>query len=237
VLTKENKTSGGLFLEDEKQPGTRLVDIKGGSRDDIKPSSRERAKTPDDDIWENWGEPGTVDRFNESEGSIKRRKVETTRKNSETGQRKGPFIDESDSEEDDNAASNNFGIRVPRHSEENLGKPRSIYSEMGTESATAVETPSLVRAATRDAEEDRDDAVADDFEDIDDELEGEDFTGRPWIEEEAMAFGMLEDNTIVDPADDTETTEGVPTCPICETSLGGLSDSVSILDGPAMKCF
>jgi DNA cross-link repair 1A protein len=238
-VSQDNQPSGGLFLEDDKRSSQRLVDIRDGHRNSAKQVKTERTKTPDYDTWDNWHDLRDEDegKFNENGGSNKRRKVESPppppeRKNSDPRQRKGPFIDESDSENEDSAEYNYFDTvsASAQAPEEAAGESPNISSA----TPTAVEPPSLVRAATSKAEEDSDDAVADDFDDIEDELEGEDFMERPWMEEEAQAFGILEDDAIIDTADDTRKTSEVSTCPICQTSLAGLSDSVSYRSKPSV---
>ena len=99
-------TTGGLFLEDTRNAEARPDDVVRG---------RSRSRTPDDI----WGETETG-RFNENESSVKRQKTgesteslfeddEDDGKGNKIGSKQpksnakqsGPFIDESDSEEED----------------------------------------------------------------------------------------------------------------------------------------
>lgn len=195
----EDTSFDALFVEDRRRQPQNLVDIRENGQwkarqvDPIKPSSSIDDFFGDpDDIKEN-----DVTRFNESGGSMKRRKVDTPPVVKQKEQR-GPFIDESDSEEESEYSDIVLSTDTPKQ----------ISSQ-----PTPREPPPLVREATSNFEPG---AVADDFEDIeDDELEGEDFMDRPW------ADGELEDAT-----DDNEVLGDESACPICQNSLAGLSDSV-----------
>lgn len=190
-----------LFVEDRRRPSKNLVDIrengqlKARQADPVKPnSSMDDLFDGSDNLKEN-----DVTRFNENGGSLKRRRVDSPPRRQQKEQR-GPFIDESDSEEEDGYAN------IPLSAD---AKPEKKIPSQPTPS----DPPSLVREATSNF---KPGAVADDFEDIeDDELEGEDFMERPWVE---PGEDVIDDNN--EPLSDG------PACPICQTSIAGLSDSV-----------
>jgi DNA cross-link repair 1A protein len=168
----------GLFVEDTKRSWKNLVDI----RDDGRTTSKQVNPTTNAGPAE-----AETERFNENAGSIKKRKVDPPVSKKEKEHR-GPFIDESDSEDD---------------------IPYADITKNPAQPELRVDPP-LVRAATSNYESS---AVADDFDDIEDELEGEEFMER-WMEE-ANVFDAEVDR---------------PSCPICQTSLEGQSDSVGLLD-------
>jgi DNA cross-link repair 1A protein len=58
--------------------------------------------------------------------------------------------------------------------------------------------------------------VADDFDDIEDDIEGDEFLERAWMQDETEAFGW-----------ENDTMDDGPACPICQASLVGQSDAVS----------
>ncbi|KAH8690622.1 DNA repair metallo-beta-lactamase-domain-containing protein [Talaromyces proteolyticus] len=193
-----------LFVEDKRRPYKNLVDIRENWRSNTKQASPEKPKLSNEDRLgsSDSQKENDVSRFNESGGSLKRRKFDSSPPRKEK-EYKGPFIDESDSEDDiENECSN-----IPQPED-----TRSV--KRATETITTREPPPLVRENTSNVEPG---AVADDFEDIeDDELECEDFMERPWTE------GELEDS-IVD--DNSEKPDDDPACPICQASLAGQSDS------------
>ncbi|KAL1964851.1 hypothetical protein VTN77DRAFT_6353 [Rasamsonia byssochlamydoides] len=241
ALRGDDQGSGGLFLEDKKGQRVGIADNNVKRGDDVEWFPRERSKTPDD-IWgnpdsplkaEDAGEPEDEKRFNENEGSVKRRKVESPTPlggaNSKAQKRQGPFIDESDSEGEDLSAFRELDVHLSHHAAQLEMKGSAEVSTDSTsvianERSTAVEPPSLVRAATSNAGDDCDDAVADDLDDIEDEFEGEDFLEGPWMEEEGNVPGLDEDDKDA-VGECREQSPEVPTCPICQANLGGLSDS------------
>jgi DNA cross-link repair 1A protein len=251
-LKGDNQSSGGLFLEDRKRGQPKVADDNNGDKvedDDTEWFPRERSKTPDDAIWGNPDSPieagkdprpDNEERFNENGGPVKRRKIDSSGvgggANSGTRRRQGPFIDESDSEEEGIAALRDFDVNVSPpvvqpETKDNAEESTDNTPVTAKERSSAVERPSLVREATSNVGDDRDDAVADDSDGIEDELEGEDFLEGPWMEEENTA-GLDEDDKIMGWADDSmgesqEPTSESPTCPVCEAGLGGMSASVS----------
>ncbi|OKL63432.1 hypothetical protein UA08_01829 [Talaromyces atroroseus] len=208
---KENdalpKEESGLFVEDTKRSWKNLVDIKDEGRTTTSKKLNPIGNAGPAEKSYNSKEPES-ERFNENAGSIKKRKVDSLIVNRKEKEHRGPFIDESDSEEDDDDI-----ISYTDVNNTNNTQPRP---EQNVDQTLAFEPPPLVRAATSNYESS---AVADDFDDIEDELEGEDFMEQPWMEEEASALGML-DGSVVDDR---------PSCPICQASLEGQSDSEASL--------
>ncbi|KAL4932887.1 uncharacterized protein BDV17DRAFT_279235 [Aspergillus undulatus] len=227
----------GLFLEDKRRVNG------GGVGGDRRETLRERSRTPDD----LWGEDDGIggaesvgnddERYNENVSAVKRRKVdspvlptestaakETSRKLQKVS---GPFIDESDSEEEELGALQDFGT------EEGIGdKGKEILGETNaTESTTpleedqpakrefAADVPPLVREVTSHMQ----DHDYPDFDDIDGEGDGEgalDSADEDAIREEETP-GFDANNTSLD-IDET------PTCPVCQGSLDGFDETSSI---------
>ena len=180
-MKREESAGDDLFIEDKNRGYKNLVDIK----DDAKTQPTNVPIPSITSTEEPKPEDSESDRFNESTGSNKKRKLDSPIV-------KGPFIDESDSEdEDEYPYSNN---NQPEQTENDDDRP-----------------PSLVRAATSNFE-----TVADDFDDIEDDIEGNEFLESAWMQSESEAFGL--DNGAI---------EDGPSCPICQASLAGQSDAVS----------
>lgn len=183
VLKREESVGDDLFVEDKNRRSKNLVDIK----DDRKTTKTNSIPVPSTiPIDEPKSEETESDRFNESTGSNKKRKLEAPVV-------KGPFIDESDSEDDDEYS---YSDTKPIEQSEN-----------------EIEPPPLVRAATSNFETS---AVADDFDDIEDDIEGDEFLERAWMQDESADFGL-----------DSDAIDDGPSCPICQASLVGQSDGVS----------
>ncbi|KAJ5676374.1 hypothetical protein N7536_012546 [Penicillium majusculum] len=237
--SSRNDPAGGLFLEDKKG----LAKIERATAT----SERERSLTPD--FWGNDDEFSKPDakRYNENDTAVKRRKVdspgspvnETQQPDTEsktekvptpapaptkTQKRSGPFIDESDSE-DDMEAYRELNETTPAARDmtnETLQMDKIVATERTSESAP----PPLVRAATNNADNDEY-ANFDDIED-EDELIGEEFRNRPWEGEEQEHQIDLE----VDPDKDLNDCSGVEdiegevsTCPICQMVLKDLNET------------
>lgn len=233
-------TSGGLFLEDKKG----LANIERAAV----PSEQERSPTPD--IWGDDEESPEADdqRYNESDSAVKRRKVESPSTSADEAQqteaepattkapappkiqkRSGPFIDESDSEDDMEAyreiEENNVLITDVTNNE-----PSPIDKMVSTERPSESAPPPLVRAATNDANNDEH-ANFDDLEE-EDELIGEESRNWPWEGEEET----LEVDLELDAQKDLKECSGaedidreVTTCPICDTALKGFNETVGTL--------
>lgn len=236
---------GGLFLEDR---GRRADQGDGDQADVEEDAVRERPKTPDDDLWGGGDENGDdglftereneEERFNENGGSVKRRKVdspssslaggskdgEEKNKTTTTGsiRRSGPFIDESDSEDDLDAFRE---IDVPVEAEANIRKQeREKGQEEDNVADDTLDNDSpqdhpLVREASH-----MDDLFAD-FDDLEADP-GEDALEQP-LEEQEDGLGLERYDSNGGGPGEAE----APACPICQADLAGLSDTVSRLYG------
>ncbi|CAI6332152.1 unnamed protein product [Periconia digitata] len=199
-------------------------------------------------------------RYNESSGSYKKRKLDQddtivrgispvakmehsaalkvppadTREQIPRVTRKiGPFVDDSDSEPDDETSIPRRGT-LSRYQNEVIAR-----SELFEESHLADQTPPidpvppfLKPKGPSNVQEDHDD----DFADVEDDLllEGEEYDERRWMAEqhrlEAKALGFEGDLDDFDPPDlfpdndANDTNCATPTCPLCNTSLSGLSE-------------
>ncbi|KAJ5953055.1 DNA repair metallo-beta-lactamase [Penicillium vulpinum] len=236
--SSRNDTSGALFLEDKK--GLAKIEQTAVTNE------RERSLTPD--IWGDDEEFLEADnkRYNENNSVVKRRKVdspvtpvnETQQPDDEskttnspapattsikTQKRSGPFIDESDSEDD---------MEAYRELHETTSTTKDVTNEtlqmdkIVATQRTSEPTPSpLVRAATSNFDNDEY-ANFDDIEE--DELIGEEFRNRPWEGEEQEQQIDLE----VDPDKDLNDCSGVEDiegevsrCPICQMALKDLNET------------
>ena len=198
----------GLFLEDRRNEVNNIN----------KTEDRRRSITPDEEMF--WDE----DRFNEIGGSVKRPKVEgpafgesrTEEPSTVVAKKKqsGPFIDESDDDDDGQDA-----FRDADQSSMTNGKLTN--SELTALDCSAV--ASLVKATTSDIREE-----VDDVDDIEDELDGEDFEKRLWMDEETRAFEDIDSINANEMAafPDINEIEGTPSCPICQINLNGQNDTV-----------
>jgi DNA cross-link repair 1A protein len=217
------------------------------------PESREsRSRTPDD-IWgdEDGSEDVTqpeVGRYNENGNSVKRRKVDSASavdqgdvtclaKPTKLRQVSGPFIDESDSEDDLGDDLDAFKEvdqevpsleRTPTGNEDKSPTSSVIVNPALKEQPSAVAAPSLVREATSHA---GDDEFAN-FDDIEDDNFLDHDTLDPfYADEDAGENPDFLDSTAMDDSlginDVRECSGGEgPACPICQSDLSGLSESV-----------
>lgn len=201
----------------------------------IETSDRARSRTPED-IWgecDDFLEPDDR-RFNEHGSSLKRRKVDSPNALIENGQSdsgskpakpasakaatSGPFIDESDSEDDMEAYRE---LEEPSTALANMQNGQSSPVKDDPDRDTPADLPPLVREVTSYAGDDEF-ANFDDLEE--DEPVGEEFRERPCEDEEQDL--RFDDNDI----DETDTTDNasVNACPICQRALTGFSDAVCI---------
>ena len=230
----KSDTSEGLFLEDKK--GLAKV---GQTAATVDLTARSRSRSPED-IWgenEDFMEPDRA-RYNETGQSSKRRKVDSpdASNNQEPDDirnavkskpaeksNSGPFIDESDSE-DDMEAYRELKETIPGVT--NNDNAPSSDDEPRT-NALAVKPPrSPVRDATNDANDDEF-ANFDDIEDGD-EFIGEEFRERPWAEEDEghkSDFGMITPYDSNDSSNFDTEPEGASTCPICQRALVGFNET------------
>lgn len=240
------KDAGGLFFDDKRGRVTRTEENKDNDGAEI---TRGRSRTPDDDLWEERED----ERFNENHAAVKRRRIQEASSLEEESKEdvtakditpvsikakknNGPFIDESDSEDDLEAFRE--VVDVP---DESTSKPKSdgelVFGaaagdispkdESSDTPPLAAERPPLVREATSHIE---DDEFAD-FDDLEeDEFRGEDFLEGQWTEEqkdlELRGYETPETSGAGETNEDTN--NEMPSCPICQASLGGLSHSVCL---------
>jgi hypothetical protein len=177
------------------------------------------------------------ERFNETGSAVKRQKVESLGAKGDTeGKREaakakkvsGPFIDESDSEDEGLDAFKDPGYGeghimsnptiTETDSKETANRSPSSEEETARKRAFAADVPPLVREATSHMQDD-------DYPDFD-EIDGDEEGGLLDIaDEEAMrkheAFGLDTSADIDDSTDDT------PACPVCQGSLKGFDEGVS----------
>ncbi|CBF79690.1 DNA cross-link repair protein PSO2 [Aspergillus nidulans FGSC A4] len=225
----------GLFLEDKKSRDARL-----GQEKNIE---RERSRSPD--IWgsrsgdkenENAGaarslEEGMeegIDRYNESENAVKRRKVDleapharsVERLSSKAQKISGPFIDESDSENEGLEAFREYADGEADVAPEKDVKESEAHSDENQTAGKrdlAADISPLVREATSHMQEDE----YPDFDDIEAggvEDEGLDFECEAAVDEETFGFDAN------DTTADTIHADEKPTCPVCQGSLEGFDE-------------
>ncbi|CAI7636685.1 unnamed protein product [Penicillium glandicola] len=230
-----NDPAGGLFLEDKKG----LAKIERAATT----SERERSLTPD--FWGDNEDSLKLDdkRYNETDTAVKRRKVdspgtpvnETQQPDAEskttkapattkTPKRSGPFIDESDSE-DDMEAYREFYETTPATIEV-TNETLQMDKIVATQRTSELTPPPLVRAATSNADNDEY-ANFDDIEEEEDELIGEEFRNRPWEGEEQEQIDLeVDPDRALNDCSGVEDIEGeVSTCPICQMVLNDLNET------------
>ncbi|OQE91401.1 hypothetical protein PENNAL_c0009G08774 [Penicillium nalgiovense] len=233
-----NDAAGELFLEDKK--GLAKIEQTAVT------SERERSLTPD--FWGDDEEFLKADdkRYNESDTAVKRRRVDSTDSPvNETQQsdaeskttkapvaapvpakiqkRSGPFIDESDSEDD---------MEAYRELQETTPATRDVTNEtsqvdkiVATQRTSEPTTQPLVRTATNNADNDEY-ANFDDIEE-EDELIGEEFRNWPWEEEQEQQVDLeVDPDKYLNDCSGLEDIEGeVSTCPICQMELKDLNET------------
>ncbi|KAE8384363.1 cytochrome P450-domain-containing protein [Aspergillus alliaceus] len=223
---------GGLFLDEKNGAKVVLVDPST--------SPRSRSQTPDD-IWEEkgdfTGEGEDEGRFNENGSAVKKRRVgddshsreseverkvvaAATRAPVKSKQVSGPFIDESDSEED-LGAFGGFGDEPTVSGNVGLGDD----DRKDQDRASDVAVPPLVREATSHIEDDE-------FANFD-ELEGDEFRGEELLDlenedEEGVRYAVFgfDDSNDLSAIEECDMDPGgsSPVCPICQVELVGLSE-------------
>ena len=235
---------GGLFLDDRNGKKSALID----------PSTppRSRSRTPDD-IWgEGDGdlvapkEEEEGDRYNENGSAVKKRKIESESDSPRTDQAKdeasattpapaksrqvsGPFIDESDSEEDLGAFGDFGDEPAVLATAEDVKDATGANNDRKDDDRTSdVAVPPLVREATS-LIEDNELANFDDLEENEFggeegllDQENDDAEG---IEKTVFCFDDSNDSPAPEECD-VDPGNGVAVCPICEIELVGLSDVV-----------
>ncbi|PKX99352.1 DNA cross-link repair protein PSO2 [Aspergillus novofumigatus IBT 16806] len=244
--SQASNTAGSLFLEDKN--GSRSLKTGAGILD----SRESRSRTPDD-IWGD--EDGKEDvlepeneRYNENGNSVKRRKVDSSpavdqgddsrpSKPTKARQVSGPFIDESDSDEDLDDDLGAFGEidqgepsfkRTVAGDEEKSPTSSVDVNPALKEQPSAVAAPSLVREATSYA---GDDEFAN-FDDIEDDnfLEDDNSLDPFYADEDAgekadfLDSNVMDDSLGINDVSECSGDEG-PICPICQSDLSGLSEA------------
>ncbi|KAL4920757.1 cytochrome P450-domain-containing protein [Aspergillus aurantiobrunneus] len=233
LLKRESSSTNGsgeegLFLEDRRK--------NGNSANNGNERVRDRSRTPDDI----WGEEESVDavraldseRYNKSDSTVKRRKVDQAVSQSDSAEQKeivrkfqkvsGPFIDESDSEDEGLEAFRDLGDgdnqeQIPGENGIKESVRSSDQDQTARKREFAADVPPLVREATSHTQDDE----YLDFDDIGDEVEGRGFLDgedEDEVKDEETSGSDLDDQS-ADIAD-IET----PTCPICQESLEGLDE-------------
>ncbi|KAF2806698.1 DRMBL-domain-containing protein [Mytilinidion resinicola] len=261
------KPNGNImaFFKKAEEINTRLfVEERGGRRSED--------EDEEDEVDVGWGdgeeeemkaeEDEKIERYNENGGSIKRRKfgedwgctppppdiveddkvVKVSGDGDEKPRRVGPFIQESDSEDEDIDMIKRMASR--RAIEKGPSGGSRSNSELDAEESKMDDSerfpkPVLLKTESTDYTAGGDFEEFQDFED-EDLPEGEEYDERRWIDEqrrlEEMADGFegeasldegtsifdqvsegVEDGMIVEDSDG-------PSCPLCSTSLAGLSD-------------
>ncbi|KAL4786221.1 cytochrome P450-domain-containing protein [Aspergillus varians] len=218
----------GLFLEDKRKAKYPLSngEVRG----------RERSRTPDD-IWGE-GENAVVveslddgkERYNESGPAVKRCKVDSSlAQDNSAGETKaprkvqkasGPFIDESDSEDEGLEVFRDFGVhqeQAPRESESKESGTPFEEDNTSRKRNFAADVPPLVRETTSH--------VQDEFSDFDDIEEDE-------VGEEGFFLDVLDEDRgdetpgfdVNDTSADSVDVDETPTCPVCQGNLEGFSE-------------
>lgn len=225
-----NETTEGLFLEDKRgRGGIETASIT------VETSERARSKTPDD-IWEDDFLETGDSRYNENEASAKRRKVDSSDALTETTQsastkelkesdppkktNNGPFIDESD-DEDDMEAYRELEQTSPLVQAMNNDIPSTTNYESSEDLAELEQLPPLVRDAAT--------YIGHDGQTNFDELEEDGYVGQELRENFCWEDIDLEQPServdlkgLNDPRDDEP---NCVTCPICQTPLAGQSET------------
>ncbi|KAE8354196.1 cytochrome P450-domain-containing protein [Aspergillus coremiiformis] len=238
---EDSSTSNGggrLFLDDRNGKKSALIDLST--------PPRSRSRTPDD-IWGE--EPGDLaaskeeeERYNENGSAVKKRRVESESDSREdqvkdeapaatlapakSRQVTGPFIDESDNEED-LGTFGNFGDEpaVLKEAEPEETDATDVHDDRKDNDRTSdVAVPPLVREATSHIEDDK-------FANFDD-LEANEFNGEELLDEdneddgpEEIVFGFDDSNDSTALEDcDVYSGGGTTVCPICQVELVGLSE-------------
>jgi DNA cross-link repair 1A protein len=225
-----NDTVDALFLEDKK--GLAKLE-QAAVKFEANGRSRSRSRSPEDI----WGDDDGIlkeddQRYNENGSSSKRRKVESPSEMIEAenalksakssvplkAATSGPFIDESDSEDDMEAYREVDGTS-PAPATTINDRLSALYDDPAGD--RPAEQPPVVREVTSLTNDD----VYANFDDLEeDEAVGEEFRERPWEDEEELRLDDENDN---DDLNGTDTTDASVTCPICQEALAGLSEAVS----------
>ncbi|BCS30055.1 DNA cross-link repair protein PSO2 [Aspergillus puulaauensis] len=220
----------GLFLGDSKRAKN---PVDNGS-----PRGKERSRTPDD-IWgeedfDNGKSLEEGDKYNQNGSAMKRRKMDSAEADSSSAEKtakkarkaSGPFIDESDSEDEGLEAFRDIGDGddqeqvLEKKDAEELAMP-SDGDQTARKRTFAADVPPLVREATSHMQDDE----YPDFDDIEgDEVEGEEFLGASDGDEVRECEAAF-DPDANDLSTDTLNIDETPTCPVCQGSLEGVDET------------
>lgn len=223
----------GLFLGDSKRAKN---PVDNGS-----PRGKERSRTPDD-IWgeedlDNGKSLEEGDKYNENGSAVKRRKMDSAQADSSSAEKtakkarktSGPFIDESDSEDEGLGVFRDLGNGddqeqvLEKKDAEELAMP-SDGDQTARKRTFAADVPPLVREATSHMQDDE----YPDFDDIEgDEAEGEEFFLGASDGDEVRECEATFDPDANDLSTDTLNIDETPTCPVCQGSLEGVDETVS----------
>ena len=227
----------GLFLEDKRRAQNQNTPTR--SEEDARPRSR----TPDD-IWgeEEDSTEGKDERYNENESSVKRRKMSSTSASAPNEQSEdeikpakaasarkatsGPFIDESDSEDDLDAYQElDETADVPDFNIPKLSPP--INGDAAGESPAESEQPPLVREDTHDDNDEYENFDDDEGREFVDEFDYDDIE-RPSTELCSEDIALINELQALD-RESRESLDTEPTCPSCQGPLTGLSEQVGFV--------
>ncbi|KAJ5900112.1 hypothetical protein N7495_004856 [Penicillium taxi] len=228
------------FVKKDDRPDDLFLEDKKGLTKSIETSKNGQLET--EDIWGAGDDMILPDdtRFNEN-SPVKRQKVDsssispenrlhdpaskpTTPAPTRAKKSNGPFIDESDSEEEDLEAYKELNETSYTNfdTEHNL-KAIATDDSIG-DPHTGLRQPPSVRKATIDAENEEESPNFDDLEE--DEFLGEEFRERPWeLEEQEENYKHELNATSNNEFADAPTDIGLNTCPICPKDLTGLTET------------
>lgn len=243
VVTDKQEEDDVLFLENSLAKDGAITPLQTPTP----PREQSSNETLADDV--DIGAQGSpLSRYNEDGMPSKRRRTEIERKQSQIGEIKtvgnrGPFVDDSDSDDESVETSKLPVFQSGSHEKESDMVPRETPPVIERQSLgkdpVSPAVPNLKREATSIGEANDFDGI-EDF--IDDEFpeEGEEYLERRWMEEQAEfeegleeeGQGVGNDTMEVESGDPIDTTNSVPringstTCPICGGNTAGLTDQV-----------
>lgn len=238
----ENKDQS-LFLDewDEGKAGD-LTQTPTPPREDV--SIQEPSAAAFDSLRSN-----DLSRFNESTNPYKRRRLEasTIAENPTSvrrdSQKRGPFVEDSDSNEEDGSTSLGEVNSLPEAVDDGASPTITTTCSRCVEAVppfvdaqAVLSIPHLKRESTSLADDNDFDGI-EDF--IDDEFpeDGEEFRERKWMEEQELELGLGDEpdpdisslptkDELLDSFIDVEQEREAALCPICNASFAGIADQV-----------
>ena len=243
VITDQQQEEDVLFLENSPAKDDAIYPLQTPTP----PREESSNETLPEDV--DIGIQGSpLSRYNEDGLPSKRRRTEITREQSQIGEMKavanrGPFIDDSDSDDQSVETSKLPVFENASHEKESEMIPRKtppvVEGQSLGKDPIGPAVPNLKRETTSIGEANDFDGI-EDF--IDDEFpeEGEEYLERRWMEEQAEFEEELEeegqtlgnDTMEVESGDPITTNTSMPrmngstTCPICGGNTAGLTDQV-----------